>query len=168
MEMDVPPGRTYRYYTGPVVYPFGYGLSLTTFAVVPVAGPASVALATGDATTVVTYAFNVTNTGSATGDEVLQAYYAPTRVSLPGQNITLLRQLVAFERVHLAGGASTQVSFGVTAAQLSLVTKPAGDTVSAPGTYTLTVTNGTATFFSGTITLSGPVVTLIPFPAPPA
>lgn len=45
MEMEpldkVSPGRTYKYYTGPVVYPFGYGMSLTTFKVRAPSNPTS-------------------------------------------------------------------------------------------------------------------------------
>ena len=59
-DMSLAPGRTYRYYTGMVLFPFGYGLSYTTFAMGCDPTP------TGD-----TYQCTLRNTGNMDGDEVV-------------------------------------------------------------------------------------------------
>ncbi len=91
--------RTYRYFTGKPLYPFGYGLSYTTFSY----GTPRVCKADGDYTVSVT----VKNTGDRDGDTVVQLYYtvedAPCRVPL--------RSLVAFRRVSLAAGEETETVF---------------------------------------------------------
>lgn len=70
------PGRTYRFYTGDAVYPFGYGLSYTTFDVVIIDGPSTVNV---DELlhSPIGYTVNITNTGSVTSDATVLAYYSP-------------------------------------------------------------------------------------------
>src|SRR5205823_1890650 len=74
---DLPPfddyrmeGRTYRFFTGTPLYPFGYGLSYTSFAYQNLRTSADT-LAAGDTLTV---RVDVTNTGKRAGDEVVQLY----------------------------------------------------------------------------------------------
>jgi xylan 1,4-beta-xylosidase len=180
MELDVGPGRTYRYYSGPVVYPFGYGISLTTFSVdpftaaapfphaaaepgvvypaVPATAPAALTTTyytTADALEVVftrpyvapvrskvaDYAVNVTNTGSRTGDEVVQAYFMPLSTPLLGTT-SLIRQLFDYQRVHLAPGQSQLVSFASSADTFVMVDKATGDRVSTPGVFDVVLTDG--------------------------
>ncbi len=104
--------RTYRYYPGEVLYPFGYGLSYTTFAYSnpkvdqeKVAGPRGV-----------TVSVDVTNTGKVAGDEVVQLYL--THEGISGAP---LRSLQGFQRVHLAPGQKQTVSFRLQGRQLSIV-----------------------------------------------
>src|SRR5690606_18119201 len=91
--------RTYRYHKGEVLYPFGYGLSYTSFGY---SGPRATVNADGT----VTVAVEVANTGAMDGDEVVQLYLS--RPDLPNQPI---RSLAAFDRVHLARGEKRTVSF---------------------------------------------------------
>lgn len=90
--------RTYKYFTGNVVYPFGYGLSYTTFEY----SDLSVSeFKDGKATLKV----KVTNTGKCNGREVVQAY---VRNTLSGEALPIC-QLVAFESVYLKSGENKTV-----------------------------------------------------------
>jgi hypothetical protein len=94
-----------------------------------------------------------------------QVYMVPK--SLPTQpESRLLKQLVGYERMHLAAGASTDVTFEVSTALLRVVDKESGAIVSAPGTFELAFTNGVAaTVSSGTLTVNGASdVVVTPFP----
>jgi beta-glucosidase len=91
--------RTYRYHAGEVLYPFGYGLSYTSFAY---ANPRVTRNEDGTYSATV----DVTNTGGRDGDEVVQLYLSHPDV--PGQPI---RALKGFDRVAIAAGATTTVSF---------------------------------------------------------
>lgn len=97
--------RTYLYYQGAPLYPFGYGLSYTTFGYRDLR--ASVHGGTVDATV------RVTNTGRRAGDEVVQLY-THQRTSRDKEP---LKALHAFQRVHLNPGQTTTVrlSFPVSA-----------------------------------------------------
>ena len=85
-------GRTYRYFKGTPLYPFGYGLSYTTFSYSDLKVPTE-AVNAGDAASVEA---TVTNTGKIAGDEVAEVY-----LSFPNQPGAPLRALRAFKRVHL-------------------------------------------------------------------
>jgi len=109
-------GRTYRYYKGHVLYPFGFGLSYTTFhydslQVTPAARPNPTH--PGDSLHVTV---RVTNTGATEGDEVAQVYIsaiAPSRAPKPGEGDLPIRSLRGFRRIHLQPGQSTTLRFTV-------------------------------------------------------
>ena len=84
-ERDYPNGGyTYRYFKGAVDYPFGYGLSYTTFRY----GKASASAKSVDANGKVTLCVDVTNTGRREGSEIVQAYVVyPKGRSLPAKEI---------------------------------------------------------------------------------
>lgn len=104
-------GRTYRYFSGEPLYPFGYGLSYTSFAYGrPVLSKASVHA--GDAVEV---SVDVRNSGSRDGDEVVQLYVSRKADGAP------VRSLRGFQRVHLKAGESRTVSFKVEAMDMSVV-----------------------------------------------
>lgn len=105
--------RTYRYFKGDVRYPFGYGLSYTTFAYQPLSNASVVK--TGESIQVTT---TVTNTGKRDGDEVVQLY-----VSHPqnGNTRVPLRALKGFKRIHLNKGESQTVTFTLSPEELALV-----------------------------------------------
>ena len=124
-------GRTYRYFEGKPMYPFGYGLSYTTFSYSGLTVPAK--LAAGD---LLVAEATVTNTGSKTGDEVAQLYLTFPKV--PGAPIKALR---GFERIHLEPGASQKVRFELKPRDLSMVTA-AGEPVVAEGAYSISVGGG--------------------------
>lgn len=90
-------GRTYRYFEGTPLFPFGYGLSYTTFAY----GKAEVK----DGCLLVP----VTNTGSMDGDEVVQLY-----LNRPDDTDGPRKTLRAFKRVHIPAGTTRMVSLPLT------------------------------------------------------
>jgi beta-glucosidase len=105
-------GRTYRYFEGEPLYPFGYGLSYTEFAYSnPQVSP--VAIGVGDT---VTISVDVVNTGDMDGDEVVQLY-----LSHPGADGAPIRSLEGFRRIHLAKGEMQRVEFPLSGRRLSVV-----------------------------------------------
>jgi beta-glucosidase len=95
-------GRTYRYFGGEALYPFGHGLSYTSFAY------ANLQVRRGDAG-VLTVTVDVTNTGTRDGDEVVQLYATPPPGTRPREH----RALCGFDRVHLKAGETRAVSLTV-------------------------------------------------------
>jgi len=144
-------GRTYRYFTGAPLYPFGYGLSYTSFAYSGLKTPTNPIAAGSSATIEAT----VRNTGSNAGDEVVELY-----LSFPPVAGAPLKALRGFERVHLEPGASKTVQFELKPRDLSMVTE-AGEPSVPEGTYTVTVGGGQpntgAAVVSGTFSVKGTV-----------
>jgi beta-glucosidase len=101
--------RTYRYFKGTPVYPFGYGLSYTTFDY----GETEIAT-TGEQS--LNAKATVTNTGARDGDEVVQLYVSNKRDFL-----TPIRALKGFKRIHLRAGETQTIEFELTPDQLSVV-----------------------------------------------
>ena len=125
-------GRTYRYFEGEPLWPFGFGLSYTTFNYGDIGLPGA-PLSAGDPLNV---AVNVTNTGKVAGDEVVQLY-----LKFPAVPGAPLRALRGFQRIHLAAGASQKVQFHLERRDLSMVTE-AGEIIIPEGTYTVSVGGG--------------------------
>jgi beta-glucosidase len=125
-------GRTYRYFEGTPLYPFGYGLSYTKFTYSGLTVPDGAVKAGNPVAAEVT----VTNSGHLAGDEVAQLY-----VSFPDVPGRPLRALRAFERVHLEAGASQKVRFELKPRDLSMVTE-AGEPIIAEGKYEISVGGG--------------------------
>jgi beta-glucosidase len=125
-------GRTYRYFKGQPLWPFGYGLSYTTFKYSGLALP-SAPIDAGDPLNV---SVTVTNTGKVAGDEVVQLY-----LKFPDVAGAPIRALRGFRRIHLAPGASQVVKFHLKRRALSMVTA-AGDIIVAQGKYTVSVGGG--------------------------
>jgi beta-glucosidase len=125
-------GRTYRYFTGAPLYPFGYGLSYTRFAY----GAAQVSSPTLIAGQGVTVTTEVRNTGVRPGDEVVQLYLTPPQGA--GEPI---HSLVGVQRVSLAPGETRLVTFDVPERALSSVDATGGRAVE-PGAYELFVGGG--------------------------
>jgi beta-glucosidase len=125
-------GRTYRYFTGKPLYPFGYGLSYTTFSFSGLTIPKETIKAGDPLMASVT----VTNTGKVAGDEVAQLYLKFPEVA-GAPNIALR----GFRRVHLEPGQSKKVRFELKHRDLSMVTE-AGDPIIAAGKYTVYVGGG--------------------------
>jgi len=125
-------GRTYRYFGGTPLYPFGYGLSYTTFAYSGLTLPTRAV----EAGATVPVEVTVTNTGKVAGDEVAQLY-----LEFPNVPGAPLRALRAFERVHLEAGASQKLHFDLSPRDLSMVTE-AGVPIVAQGEYAVSVGGG--------------------------
>jgi beta-glucosidase len=106
-------GRTYRYYEGKPLFPFGYGLSYTTFGYTNLQLPHSIKK-DGSLQAKV----RVQNTGDVAGDEVVQLY-----VSHPDAKINHkpIRSLKGFKRVHLKAGESRSLQFKLLPEQLALI-----------------------------------------------
>jgi beta-glucosidase len=127
---DLPPfedyameGHTYRYFRGEPLYPFGHGLSYTTFAYHNLR-LSSKRLAPGDPLTV---SVEVENTGARAGDEVVQVYLCDVEASVP----VPIRQLVAFKRVRLDPGERRELRFVVAPDQFSLIDEKGNRTIEA-------------------------------------
>jgi beta-glucosidase len=104
-------GRTYRYFKGEALYPFGYGLSYTTFKYENLSVPVS--MKAGGKLTV---SVKVTNSGKLNGDEVVQLY-----VSQQNPNIHApLKALKGFKRISLKAGESRIISFHLAPEDLSV------------------------------------------------
>ena len=104
-------GRTYRFFDGPPLYPFGHGLSYTTFAYDSLRTSTD-SLAAGDTVAV---RVNITNTGHRAGDEVVQLY-----VQHLGSAVTRPRQdLRGYQRVTLNPGETRTVVFPLPTASLA-------------------------------------------------
>jgi beta-glucosidase len=126
----------YRYYersAHPVAYPFGYGLSYTSFEYSDLRLDRAT-FASGDAP--LTVRVTVKNTGPRAGAEVAQLYVAAP------QNSALYRackELKGFEKVALASGASTEVTFTLDARAFSYYNTVVSDWAIESGAYTLLV-----------------------------
>ena len=97
-DYDITKGRTYKYFKGDVLYPFGYGLSYTSFKYSN--------LQVEDGEDEINVSFQLKNTGKCAGDEVAQVY-----VKLPERNEVMpVKELKGFERVSLKGGESKKVT----------------------------------------------------------
>jgi beta-glucosidase len=125
-------GRTYRYFVGKPVYPFGYGLSYTSFAYAPV----KVDEARGTAEKGIRVSTEVRNTGNRAGDEVAQLY-----LNFPNEPGTPRVALRGFQRVSLKPGETRKISFDLNPRDLSAVTLDGTRRV-LRGQYRVTVGSG--------------------------
>jgi len=124
--------RTYRYFTGKPLYPFGYGLSYTNFSYSDLSLPTETVAAGQPVGADVT----VTNTGKLAGDEVVQLY-----LKFPEVKGAPRMALRGFERVHLDAGASQKVHFNLKPRDMGTVTED-GNPIVAQGEYTISIGGG--------------------------
>lgn len=134
---DLPPfedyqmeGRTYRYFQGEPLYPFGYGLSYTTFQY----SDLQLSAETISPTDTLTVSVDVENVGQRAGDEVVQLYVSDIAASVP----VPIWELQSFERIHLGPGERERVTFSLTPRQLSLIDAE-GRQVVEPGGFQIAV-----------------------------
>ncbi|HXE09460.1 MAG TPA: glycoside hydrolase family 3 C-terminal domain-containing protein [Acidobacteriaceae bacterium] len=125
-------GRTYRYFKGKPLYPFGYGLSYTKFAYSRLSLARS-AINAGDP---LVASATITNTGDREGDEVAEVYI--TFPDVPGAPLRALR---GFKRVHLKPGESQQVEFELKDRDLMMVTTD-GNPIISEGKYSISIGGG--------------------------
>ena len=122
----------YRYYDKkqlPVLFPFGHGLSYTTFAYGPVRLSAA-----ESADGRVTAEVDVTNTGSMAGAEVVQLYVAPR---FQGRRSRPVRELRDFCKLHLQPGETKTAVFELDARAFSYWETDIHDWVAEPGEYAI-------------------------------
>ena len=124
--------RTYRYFIGKPLYPFGYGISYTTFQYSDLSVPTQ-AVAAGQP---VSADVTVTNTGKVAGDEAVQLY-----LKFPAVKGAPLIALRGFQRIHLEAGASQKVHFELKDRDMVMVTED-GNPIIAPGDYTISIGGG--------------------------
>jgi beta-glucosidase len=105
-------GRTYKYFEGEPLYPFGFGLSYTTFkySELKIAKKTKV----GEKVLV---SVKVTNTGKRAGEEVVQLFLKDEKASTPRPKV----QMEGFKRIHLNAGESKIVEFEITPRQFSMI-----------------------------------------------
>jgi beta-glucosidase len=123
-------GRTYRFFKGQPLYPFGHGLSYTKFKYSGFTVSSS-SVAPGDSVIV---SATVENSGPREGDEVVQLYVTDVQASVR----VPIRSLAGIERVHLQSGERRVVSFKIDPRQLAVITND-GRTVVEPGEFKVTI-----------------------------
>lgn len=129
-------GRTYRYLGEKPLFPFGYGLSYTSFAITD-ARLASASIKAGEGTS---FSVRVANTGKRDGAEVVQLY-----VRKVGDTDGPLKSLRAFRRVELKAGESREVEMELPAQAFEFF-DPATNTMRVtPGEYELSYGNSSDT-----------------------
>ena len=131
-DYDITKGRTYQYFQGDPLYPFGYGLSYTTFRYRD--------LSVKSATDELEVSLSIQNRGRMDGDEVVQVY-----VQYPEQDRPLpLKQLRAFQRIHVAKGKEEAVRFNIPHAELRLWDDKKNAYYTPKGTYKIMVGKSSA------------------------
>jgi len=110
-DYNIRDGRTYMYFKGKPLYPFGYGLSYTTFRYANIQTSAQHL----DKDGFLTVSVDVTNTGSRAGDAVVQLYVQHLKSAVQRPN----EELEGFQRVHLAPGETKTVQIPLKASQLA-------------------------------------------------
>jgi beta-glucosidase len=128
-DYDITHGYTYMYYTGTPIFPFGHGLSYTTFAYGPLHTSADHATAKDS----LTLSVDVTNTGSRAGDEVVQFYGHEEQCSVKQP----LQKLVGFERVHLDAGEKKTVTLQMPVDRMAIYDVGSHQFVVEPGAFDL-------------------------------
>jgi beta-glucosidase len=123
-------GRTYRYYDGPVQFPFGFGLSYTSFQYALTSGVKEKYKSKDTITAVV----NVKNTGKMNGDAVVQAY-----IEYPKAERMPLKELKGFKRIALQQGADGTVSIKIPVTDLKKWDMAKHDWKLYPGAYKLVI-----------------------------
>src|SRR2546426_4178645 len=110
MDYDIRHGRTYMYFKGEPLYPFGYGLSYTSFSYANLRTTATSLRASGS----ILVSVDLKNTGSRAGEEVVQLYvkHLTSAVQRPGQ------ELKAFRRLALRPGETRTVTLELKGEQL--------------------------------------------------
>ena len=105
-DYDITKGRTYKYFKGDVLYPFGYGLSYSSFKYSD--------LKVKDGANTVSVSFRLKNTGKRKGDEVAQVY---VRIPETG-GVVPIKELKGFRRIPLKSGESRVVEIELDKEQL--------------------------------------------------
>jgi beta-glucosidase len=122
-------GRTYRYFQGEPLYPFGYGLSYTTFTYGDIQLPA---LAKVNET--IKVIIPVTNNGKVCGDEIVQLY-----IKKEGDADGPIKTLRAFKRVHIPAGETVNVELELTPKQMEWWNSETNSMCNLAGNYDIMV-----------------------------
>ena len=111
MDYNIRNGRTYMYFKSVPLYPFGYGLSYTTFAYSNIRTSSNVLRPNGK----LVVSFDLTNTGKRSGEEVVQLYvkHLDSKVARP------IKELKGFKRIAVKAGETQRVAVELSADQLA-------------------------------------------------
>ena len=109
MDYDIRHGRTYQYFKGKPLYPFGFGLSYTSFSY------SDIETSKTSLVDSMIVSVDVKNTGKLDGDEVVQLYvsYPESKVERP------IKQLKGFKRVFIHAGETLKVNIPLKAEDLA-------------------------------------------------
>jgi len=131
MDYDIRKGRTYMYFKGQPLYPFGFGLSYTTFQYSNLRASSDTVKGTGE----ITVSVDVKNTGTRAGDEVVQLYvkHLDSAVERP------LKELRGFERVTLQPNETRTVKIPLKGKELTYWDAAKHSFVVEPGKLNLMV-----------------------------
>jgi beta-glucosidase len=123
-------GRTYRYFTGVPLYPFGFGLSYTRFRY----SNLNVSQSSHRPGDEVQVSADVKNIGDVGGDEVVQLYLTDSEASVP----VPVRSLAGVRRLFLKPGERQTVSFSLSPRQMSVITDD-GKRMVEPGQFVFSI-----------------------------
>ncbi|MBN2424657.1 MAG: glycoside hydrolase family 3 C-terminal domain-containing protein [Calditrichaceae bacterium] len=123
--------RTYMYFDKPVLFPFGHGISYTTFEY------SNLKLMSGkmDKNGEVKFQCTVKNTGKFKGDEVIQVYVSDIEASVK----TSVRQLKRFKRISLDPGKEQTIDFTIPVSELSFYDIESNDFIVEPGEFEIQI-----------------------------
>ena len=130
-EYDITRGFTYMYLKGAPLFPFGHGLSYTTFAY----SNLKVSPATLSTTGTLTVSIDVKNTGNRPGDEVAQLYIHEVKPTV----VRPAEELRGFQRITLNAGETRTLTFTVPASKLAYWDERTHAFVVNPGTFDVLV-----------------------------
>ncbi|HEV2832565.1 MAG TPA: glycoside hydrolase family 3 C-terminal domain-containing protein [Hanamia sp.] len=157
-DSDLPPfdeysmkNRTYRYFKGEALYPFGFGLSYTNFTYNNLKLSKN-KIAKNES---VNAELTVTNNGKLAGDEVVQLY-----LTQEGGQDAPRYSLKGFKRIHLAPGASEKVKFSITPEMMKLVNEQ-GESRLNSGNIKISIAGSLPTKRSIDLGAAKPVETLL-------
>jgi len=131
-------GRTYRYFNGNPLFPFGYGLSYSTFVY---SGLKMDKTSVSPKETIRVF-FNVKNTGEFDGDEVVQLYVR----NLDSKEEQPLKSLRGFKRVHIVKNKETNVELSLKIEDLKYFSVQRNDFVVDPGRYEILIGSSSEDF----------------------
>lgn len=123
-------GRTYRYFKGAPLYPFGFGLSYTNFKYDKLR-LSTRAVSAGQSLQITA---EVANAGDRAGDEVVQLYVTHLAASVP----VPIRSLAGIQRVFLKPGEKRSVIFTLAPEQMSVIDDK-GQRIIEPGEFVISV-----------------------------
>jgi beta-glucosidase len=123
-------GRTYKYFKGDVLYPFGHGLSYTHYGFSDLTIEPMELLTLGD----ISVQVKVKNMGDRAGAEVVQLYLRDLNASVPVPNISL----EGFRKIYLEPGEERNVHFTLTPEQLAIINER-GEWILEPGSFQIFV-----------------------------
>ena len=154
-------GRTYMYYTGTPSYPFGYGLSYTTFEYSNLMIKKGASSATAfDANDTITVSFDVTNTGDMKGKETSQLYVA--QPDAPAELVRPIKRLQGFDKIELDPNETKTVTLDVKIPDLAYYDEDTDRFIVDTGAYQIQVGSSSADVpLKGNISVSGSM-TIVP------